>query len=176
MTPASTPTPTTAKGLPKGFWICIGIVAALALFSIFGGWSATAGLFSLLFPSSSASAPRKAAQQVVYDPHAVCQNAWGKEEMENADHSKEDVDYFDINLSSGCFSAYNRPPDSWDSWDMEFLGQEPGQHIGFWFQGDAVSMGPFLPGHIPDLRYRPRAWRTQGKGTFRFYRTSKPKQ
>jgi hypothetical protein len=147
--------------------LLVGLVILLTLIFFLGGRSgAKEKTDNITKALTSSTQP-----QISYNPHDVCTNAWDADEMEENDHSKEDVDYFDVKLSNGCFSGYVRPPDTWGSWDFEFVSHEPNRHFGFWFPNSEFSIGPFFPGQNPDLRYHPRSWRNQGVGTFRYFRT-----
>ena len=96
------------------------------------------------------------------------------------DHSLDrNLEEFTVVLTEGCFGDWVRVPRYWNSWKNEqFVSNDSGQYVGFWYFGWASSRGPFGPNNIPDWNAPPDAgdgrakWRLQGRGVLRFIRTS----
>lgn len=62
-------------------------------------------------------------------------------------------------------------PKSWHDFRKYWLSNEPGQHVGYLYQGSAEQLGPFgvlPPVDDPRFKYKPGTWLVQGKGVLRY--------
>jgi hypothetical protein len=105
-----------------------------------------------------------------YNPGRVCPNAWDQDAKGELDHRDDDRPYFDVILKPGCFSGWFRPPKAWGAWQEEFISDEPGRYVAYWFFGASRARGPYGPNNIPG-DYHSNQWRYQGVGKLRIFKT-----
>jgi len=103
----------------------------------------------------------------------VCPDAFNREASHISDYRGQNPPYFDIVLREDCFGESIYPPNEWTRWAKEFVSNEEGRNVAFWFYGSKPTQ-PYGPNEIPNFENRAKQWRLRGKGTIRYYRTGGP--